>query len=97
MFDEFWSLYPRRVAKRAAVKAWSKLTDEEKAEAIATIGRHVDYWRQTDREIETIPHASTWLNQGRWEDELPNVVIKPSKNGVVSKLTGNVYGLRRVG
>ena len=29
MFDEFWSLYPRKIAKANARKAWSKLSAEQ--------------------------------------------------------------------
>ena len=29
---------------------------------------HMIRWKET--EIQYVPHASTWLNQKRWEDEL---------------------------
>jgi hypothetical protein len=97
MFDAFWQSYPRRVARRAAEKAWSKLSDDEKSAALAAIQDHARYWRLTDRAQEVIPHAATWLNQARWEDELPAVAKPARHNGIVGELTGNVYGLRRVG
>lgn len=94
MFDEFWSLYPRRVAKRVAEKAWSKLSDDERRAAIAALPDHVRYWRQSDRSPETIPHPATWINQGRWEDEIPQ--FRAGRSGVVSELTGagNVIAMR---
>lgn len=102
LFADFWAMYPRRVAKRVAEKAWSKLTPEEQRAAVIALPDHIRYWRQTDRSDELIPHASTWLNQGRWEDELPVVQLRPTKfGGVVSELCGgsNVveFGIRRVG
>ena len=97
MFADFWAMYPRRVARRVAEKAWCKLTPDDQVAALAAIADHVRYWRLIDRGPEVIPHAATWLNQARWEDELP-AVAKPAKhNGIVGELTGNVYGLRRVG
>lgn len=97
LFADFWAMYPRRVAKRVAEKAWSKLTPDEQRAAVMALPDHIRYWRQTDRSDELIPHASTWLNQGRWEDELPQV----ERRSVVNELTGagNVVAgcFRRVG
>ena len=76
MFDEFWSLYPRKIAKATARKAWAKLSAEQQLMAAKTIDTHCQYWRAKETELEFIPHASSWLNQERWEDEL---VIEPKK------------------
>ena len=76
MFNEFWSLYPRKIAKATARKAWQKLSAEQQLMAAKAIDTHCQYWRAKETELEFIPHASTWLNQERWEDEL---VIEPKK------------------
>ena len=76
MFDEFWSLYPRKIAKATARKAWAKLSAEQQLMAAKAIGTHCNYWRTKETELEFIPHPATWLNQERWEDEL---VIEPKK------------------
>ena len=76
MFDEFWSLYPRKLAKAAARKAWAKLTPEQQLMAAKAIDTHCQYWKTKETELEFIPHPATWLNQERWEDEL---VIEPKK------------------
>ena len=76
-FDQFWSLYPRREAKAAAVKMWRKLKPEERDAALAALPAHVAYWQRAQRDRERIPHAATWLNPvdgRRWEDELPGAV-----------------------
>jgi hypothetical protein len=81
MFDTFWKLYPRKVAKRAAQGAFNRLTKDEQAQAIEAIEQHVQYWKLKDTATEFIPHAATWLNQGRWEDELdmtPKEIKRPS-------------------
>jgi hypothetical protein len=67
-FDEFWKLYPRRVAKLAAQKAWAKLTQTDADAAIAALPDHVALWSQ--RRIEHIPHASSWITGRRWDDEI---------------------------
>ena len=76
MFDEFWSLYPRKIAKATARKAWAKLSAEQQLMAAKAIDTHCQYWNAKETELEFIPHCSTWLNQERWEDEL---VIEPKK------------------
>jgi len=76
MFDEFWSLYPRKIAKATARKAWAKLSAEQQLMAAKAIDTHCQYWSAKETELEFIPHPATWINQERWEDEL---VIEPKK------------------
>lgn len=76
MFDEFWALYPRKIAKAVARKAWSRLNQQQQLDAAKAIQTHIEYWASKETELEFIPHPATWLNQERWEDEL---VIEPKK------------------
>lgn len=76
MFDEFWSAYPRKIAKAVARKAFAKLTEQQQLDACKAIDDHNAYWKAKETELEFIPHPATWLNQERWEDEL---VIEPKK------------------
>ena len=70
-FDEFWEAYPRKTSKAEARKAWNKLkpNEELREKMLASI----EAWKNTDqwREPRYIPHPSTWLNQERWNDEVP--------------------------
>lgn len=68
-FDDFWLLYPRRVAKKDARQAWWKLTPANQVKALDAL---ID-WRRiyAARDDDKIPHPATWLNGERWEDELP--------------------------
>ena len=70
MFEFFWKHYPRKVAKRAALGAFNRITKDEQAQAVEAIEEHVAYWKLKGTEMDFIPHPSTWLNQGRFEDEL---------------------------
>ena len=76
MFNEFWSLYPRKIAKATARKAWAKLSAEQQLMAAKAIDTHCQYWSAKETELEFIPHPATRLNNERWEDEL---VIEPKK------------------
>ena len=72
-FDVFWKVYPRHTAKETAVKAWKKLNPpKELQEKIVTAVK--DYaaspqWKKDNGQY--IPHPATFLNQRRWEDEVP--------------------------
>jgi hypothetical protein len=79
MFDDFWKLYPRKVAKRDAQKMWQRLKPAEQKMALDAISNHVKYWKLKMTEIDFIPHPSTWLNQGRFEDELVIEEPKPKE------------------
>lgn len=71
-FAEFWSEYPRKIGKAQAVKAYAKATkDTEAAVVLEGLRNAVQVWRATNTEDKFIPHAATWLNAGRWEDEQP--------------------------
>lgn len=70
LFDQFWSAYPRKVAKPEAMKAWLKLKPD--AELAGKIIAGVEAAKQsrdwTKDDGQFIPHPSTFLNQHRWED-----------------------------
>ena len=79
MFDEFWTLYPRKIAKAVARKSWSRLTENQQLQAAKALTDHLAYWEAKETELEFIPHPATWLNQERFEDEL---VIEPKKEKI---------------
>lgn len=69
-FDRFWAVYPRRVSKEMAVRAWKKLKpDEGLIEVIMTDIEHRKEGEWKNQDIRYIPHPATYLNQRRWEDE----------------------------
>lgn len=80
-FDDFWSVYPKRVGKGAARKAWDKAMTGCDAEALSLeIMLAVDVQKRYRQEAEAagefLPpwkHPSTWLNQECWLDEVPSV------------------------
>lgn len=73
-FEEFWKAYPRKTAKGAAWKAWRKAkpTIELRAKILEAVAAQAksDQWTKDGGQF--IPHAATWLNQSRWDDEVKN-------------------------
>ena len=78
-FDQFYQQYPRKVARREAEKAWARLSLQDKQKAVDALPTHLKYWDIKGTEREFIPHPATWLNQGRFEDELELTERVPQK------------------
>ncbi len=70
-FQTFWSAYPKKTAKKAAMTAWKKAKKDlppiDKVLEAIERQKQSDQWRRDKGQF--IPHPATWLNQGRWEDE----------------------------
>ena len=71
-FDTFWKSYPRKIGKQAAFKIWKKLnpTKELLAKILTAIEQQkkCEQWQKDGGQY--IPHPKTWLNEGRWDDEM---------------------------
>ena len=79
-FEDFWSLYPRKIGRRTAEKAFGRaLKRADFSEIMGGLTCQVKAWRQTGTDPKYIPHASTWLNRDGWLDELAPTVDGRSK------------------
>jgi hypothetical protein len=68
-FAPWYALYPRKVSRQRAVRAWVALSPDDRAAAMAAVPHHAALF--ANREPDKIPHPATWLNDRRWEDQLP--------------------------
>ncbi len=70
-FAGFWEAYPRKVGKGSARKAYEALgaNAELQARIIDAIARQRQSRQWTKDGGQFIPHPTTWLRQGRWDDE----------------------------
>jgi hypothetical protein len=67
LFEEFWKLFPRKVGKQAAERAFAKACKvAEQSVIIAGAARYADDPNRVDA---FTAHPTTWLNAGRWNDE----------------------------
>lgn len=69
-FERFWSVYPRKIGKQSAKRAFERV--KVPLETLVTAVERQkcsDQWTRDNGQY--IPHPTTWLNQGRWDDELP--------------------------
>lgn len=77
-FAEFWKEYPAKVGKQAALKAWKKIKPDadlfSKIMEAIKAAKGSKQWQRDNGQY--IPHPTTWLNQGRWDDEISEEVSK---------------------
>jgi len=81
LFNRFWTAYPAKKAKPAALKAFNRLKASEELtnQILADIEKQKasEQWQKNGGQF--IPMPATYLNQRRWEDEaetaeLPNIL-----------------------
>jgi uncharacterized protein YdaU (DUF1376 family) len=72
LFDVFWDKYPKKVGKDPAIKAFQKRKPDQHllVEMLNAIGEQSrsEAWLKEGGQF--IPNPATWLNQGRWKDEV---------------------------
>lgn len=71
-FKTFWSAYPKKAGKDAAKKAFVKRKFDEQAfeKVMAALNEQKASEQWVKDAGQFIPHPATWLNQGRFDDEL---------------------------
>ena len=84
-FEQFWAAYPGGGSRLKAVAAWDALAPDDALidEMARALKRQMR--SQQWRDGVGIPHASTWLNNARWTDKLPEAPKTPpgSSTGLV--------------
>ncbi len=81
-FAEFWLAYPKKRGKQAALKAWKQTSSTRPP--LPDLLSHLDVlagskeWR--DDAGKYIPHPSSWLNAGGWDDEVAVAVKEAPYN-----------------
>ena len=67
----FWQIYPRKLDKDRARRAWKKLKPDQALAAAILEGLRA--WKICDQwqDEQYIPHPTTWLNNRRWETPPP--------------------------
>ena len=67
-FNKFWKKYPRKTAKAPAQKVFARaLTKIGFEDMMNKLDIFINVNKNTKNQF--LPHASTWLNQERWNDE----------------------------
>ena len=69
-FDKFWCVFPRKVKKGDARKAWTQTESIrpplEKLLKAVIVARATEQWRRDDG--KWVPYPASWLRSECWED-----------------------------
>jgi len=81
-FETWYELYPKKRAKDAAYRSWKKISKSKTVtsdQLCSAIKRQVESNHFRGRNGEQFyPNPSTWLNQGRWQDEIKSEKVEKS-------------------
>ena len=72
-FDEFWNLYPKKIAKADALKAWNKAIKRKTADEL--VGLTKAYAESKLPDMTYIPYPASWLNKELYD----NVEVQENK------------------
>lgn len=74
LFDEFWKVYPRKIAKPTARKAFDRAFKESKQNGLflPSLLKSIELNKQSKQwqDVTYVPHPATWLNQKRFNDDV---------------------------
>jgi hypothetical protein len=77
-FDTFWNLYPKKVAKADALKAWKQVLKKKTADEMIALTKAYSESKLPD--MTYIPYPASWLNKGLYEaveNDKPAPASKP--------------------
>jgi hypothetical protein len=67
LFEQFWRIYPRKVAKGGARASFEKAI--KRADPSVILAGAQRYRDDPNRSLQFTKHPSTWLNQDCWDDD----------------------------
>lgn len=81
-FEKFWKAYPKKTGKSICQRKWKQINPSPQlVESMLTAIENQKQSEQWKKEHgQYIPNPHTWLNQGRWEDEVEGVFTKSDPN-----------------
>lgn len=78
LFEKFWKLYPRKVNKPGAEKSFHKVCGQKDRPTWGALKTALLKQIQSDqwKDKQYIPHPTTWLNQQRWDEDVPEKPVR---------------------
>lgn len=79
-FEAFWKVYPRRVNKAKAFRAWKSATEAVSEDILIDAAKqYAAYHDAVGTDQQYIKHPTTWLNGGEWDSVpmMPSLLRKP--------------------
>ena len=84
-FENWYQTYPRHVGKQKAFTAWKRALKHIDEQTLIEKTRLLAANHQRQRtEKQFIPHPTTWLNRGGWDDDLDTGTQQARQNGFLT-------------
>jgi hypothetical protein len=91
-FDQFWQIFPRKVAKGAALKAYTRIIKSKHATESELLSGAIRYAQeQRGADPRYVKHPATWLNGWCWQDQ-PQM---PARLGKITQADTAAAGFAR--
>ncbi len=82
-FNAFWSAYPNKTGKLKAWQSWKRFKlDKCVAEVTSAVRLQARSSQWLKMNGQYVPNPATWLNQGRWMDEIENAAQEQVEAGL---------------
>ena len=82
-FDIFWEIYPKKVGKQDARRSYERATKGKGPDFKNKILKALEDQKKSEQWTREggrfVPNPATWLNQGRWDDQLEPAAPEPPK------------------
>jgi predicted transcriptional regulator len=82
-FDDFWELYPKKVAKADALRAWTKAIKRKSPDELVKLTKVYSEGKLPD--MTYIPYPASWLNK-----ELYDSVEEPKEKTLAKPIFGRI-------
>lgn len=91
-FEQFWQAYPRKASKKAAKEIWLRINPDDVlfSTIMTALENAKAWWQSQGTALKHIPHPATWLDEERWEDELPSVSDNPSSLADAGSMSNHI-------
>lgn len=95
-FDDFWQLYPKKVGKAAALKKWQTIKPDKAliVQIMDAVREQMTTAQWTKEGGQYIPNPATWLNQGRWDDDIEIKIEKTTATPAGKPVRAQQYAQR---
>lgn len=85
-FEMFWDAVPRKQGKKGAMRAYKTALKDTDADTLLTAMKaFAADVKVKGTESRFVPLPATWLNQGRWDDDLAGEAPQPHENFGISQ------------
>lgn len=96
-FDEWWAIYPRKIDKKRARMAWTKLKAATDSQLFEVIMAGTQRLIESDIDIQYVPAPQRYLAHRRFEDEAPPVQAPKLAQSTLDRMDATARFLERHG